>query len=176
MKATSVSPHTERSPVRPGHGARAGRSGRGGALLLDEAGFTIVEVLVSALILIIGVLATVSVVDAANGATTAHKRREAATNLARDVVEQSGALAYDDVTPAKLATALQARPGLADSSADAGYTIDRRGVAYAVAVEACSLDDPHDGTGSHSTPSDGVPFCAGSGANGNSDTKPADYR
>ncbi|MCA1707168.1 MAG: prepilin-type N-terminal cleavage/methylation domain-containing protein [Actinobacteria bacterium] len=88
-----------------------------------EHGFTIVEVMVASLLLVVGALALVGLVDAANGATSSNKRREAGTNLAREVIENAGTIAYDDVTPDRLVPALQARPGLADSSAATGYTV-----------------------------------------------------
>ena len=67
--------------------------------MTTERGFTMVEVIVAGLILVVGVLSLVALVDAANGATTSNKQREAATNLAREVIENSGTVSYDDVTP-----------------------------------------------------------------------------
>lgn len=132
--------------------------------------------MVASIVLVIGALGLVSLVDAANGATLSSKQREGGTNLAREVIENSGTISYDDVTPNKILPALQLRPGLADSSPAAGYTLARRDATYTVDVEVCSLDDASDGTGSHATGPDGVPFCSGSGADGNTDSKPADYR
>jgi hypothetical protein len=141
-----------------------------------EHGFTIVEVMVAALVLIVGGLSLVALVDAANGATTSNQRREAGTNLAREVIENVGTIAYDDVTPAGVIAALQARSGLADTSANTGYTLERRGVTFTVELEICNLDDASDGIGSHATGSDGVPFCSGSVASGSADDRPGDYR
>jgi len=169
---TKTKPTTQRSSPKPAR--RAPRVNGGG--WRAEHGFTIVEVMVAALILIVGGLSLVGLVDAANGATTSNKQREAGTNLAREVIENVGTISYDDVTPTGVVTALQARDGLADSSANTGYTIERRDVTFAVDVEACNLDDAGDGVGSHATGSDGVDFCSGSGADGTSDAKPADYR
>lgn len=141
-----------------------------------ERGFTIIEVMIASLVLVVGALALVGLVDAANGATASNKKREAGTNLAREVIENAGTVAHDDVTPSRILPALQSRPGLADSSGAAGYTIARRDTTFTVAVDVCNLDDPHDGLGSHATGSDGVPFCPDSGAGGAADNKPGDYR
>ena len=158
------------SPECAGRPAPSSRDGR-----FAERGFTLVEVIVAGLILVVGVLSLVALVDAANGATTSNKQREAATNLAREVIENAGTVAYDDVTPSGVLAALQARSGLADSSPNTGYTLERRGVTYTVDVEVCYLDDAGDGLGVHATGSDGVPFCA-SGATGATDDTPGDYR
>ena len=64
---------------------------------------------------------------------------------------------------------------MADSSPNTGYTLERRGVTYTVAIEVCYLDDAGDGLGVHATGSDGVPFCS-SGATGTTDATPGDYR
>lgn len=163
-RMTTETTPTQRPGKDPSRGWRA------------EHGFTIVEVMVAALVLIVGVLSLVALVDAANGATTSNKQREAGTNLAREVIENTGTIAYDDVTPAGVVSALQARSGLEDSSPDGDYTIERRGVVFTVAVEVCNLDDPSDGLGSHTTGADAVPFCSGSGAGGSADDRSGDYR
>src|SRR2546421_507818 len=52
-----------------------------------EAGFTLVELMIAIMILLVGVLGSVALVDGANRTTAANKGREGATNVARDVIE-----------------------------------------------------------------------------------------
>jgi len=138
----------------------------------DQHGFTIVEVVVAATILVIGVLGVVTMVDGANAQTTSSRAREGGTNLARELIEQTRLLAYPKAGQDRIATELQGVPDLADSdSGAAGWQVQRRGTTYTVAVESCLMDDPNDGIGEH----DGT-FCAGAGASGTNDDNPRDYR
>src|SRR4051794_35665443 len=52
-----------------------------------EAGFTLVELMVAILVLLVGVLGSVALVDGANRSSASNRAREGGTNLARDVVE-----------------------------------------------------------------------------------------
>lgn len=124
--------------------------------LRAESGFTLVEVMVAALILFTGVSGTLALVDGANSATSSAKEVEGATNLAREITEQSRSLSYGSVTPASLAAQLQlASPDLASTSPAPDWTVNRRGIVYRVEVAVCSIDDPKDGSGA---PTAGV-FC-----------------
>lgn len=71
-------------------------------------GFTLVEVMVTAVILAFGLLSILTLVDRANGTTTTTVGREAATNIAREVVERAHAVDYDDLTPGLAPQALRA--------------------------------------------------------------------
>lgn len=120
---------------------------RGG--LRAESGFTLVEVMVAAFILVLGVAGTLALVDGANSATAHGKEVEGATNLAREITEQSRSLPYGSVTPAGLASQLQSSsPDLASTSAAPAWTVNRRGITYQIEVDVCSIDDPKDGPGS----------------------------
>ncbi len=126
--------------------------------LPDQRGFTIVEVMVAMLVLVIGVLGTVALIDGANARTTGTKQREAATNLAREMVETARGVPYAQLTSAAMPAAMQARPGLADADAGNPWRIDRRpadaGTAFRFTVEeasVCSIDQPGDGTGNTTT-------------------------
>ena len=81
----------------------------------DQRGFTLVEVLVAIVILMVGILGVVTLVDGANAVTSKTRAREAGTNLARSVIEVSRSIRYRDLTTASLEDALEARPALADS-------------------------------------------------------------
>jgi hypothetical protein len=138
-----------------------------------SGGFTIVEVMVAAVLMIIGVLGTVALVDGANQATDATRLREGGTNLAREVVETARGVSYPQLTDGAIASEIQAlNPGLDDTREAAGWTVRRRQHRYTVVATACSVDDPKDGTGDldPGIACDDVP----SGDSGDSD--PDDYK
>jgi prepilin-type N-terminal cleavage/methylation domain-containing protein len=137
----------------------------------SQQGFTVVEVMVAILLLLIGVLGAVAMIDAANARTATNRAREAGTNLAREIVEATRGVKYDQLTPATLVTELQAQPGLADAGAGSGWTIRRRGVTYTVTTSVCTVDDDADDSGPH-TPGF---FCAATSGTG-LDRNPDDYR
>lgn len=112
-----------------------------------EAGFTIVEVMAAMVILIIGVLSTFTLIEGSLASTSRTTAREQGTSLARDLVERSRQVAYDQVTSDLAATTL--RTTLTDATGAPGsmFSVTRRGVAYKVTVSACSIDDPTDGVG-----------------------------
>jgi prepilin-type N-terminal cleavage/methylation domain-containing protein len=89
----------------------------------DEHGFTLIEVLVGIVLLLVGVLGVVAIVDGANAVTSKTKAREGGTNIARSIIEVSRSLRYRDLTADELLAALDARPGLEDVSASPGHTI-----------------------------------------------------
>lgn len=127
------------------------------SLLTDDSGFTLVEVMVAATLLVVGLLGTLSMVDAANSATWSTKAREQAVSLQREVVEGVRGIPYDQLTPNSVGPLLRASASLADTNLSAaGWTVRRRGFTYTIAVGVCSVDDPRDGTGTH----DGALFCA----------------
>ncbi len=128
------------------------RSGRG------QAGFTIIEVMVASMLLLIGMAATLTLVEQAGSTTTKTRTREQGTALQRELVEAARSVPYDQLTPNGITAAVGARPALGDSSLGSpGWTIGRRNATYTVSMGVCTVDDPRDGTGSHEA---GV-FCAG---------------
>src|SRR3954447_13305316 len=139
----------------------------------SEDGFSIIEVVVAATVLVIGLAGTLGLVMNANDSTTSVANTEGGTNLAREVVERVRELPVSQVTPAAVAGALQGMSGLANTGAGAPgtWTVTRRGTTYTLTVNVCSVDDPKDGSGSHS----GATFCANGGAAGTADTQPQDY-
>ncbi|MTD42987.1 prepilin-type N-terminal cleavage/methylation domain-containing protein [Conexibacter sp. W3-3-2] len=123
----------------------------------EEAGFTLVEVLVAAALLLVGMLATLSMLDMAQAVTTTSKTREQAVSLQREIIEAVRAVPYDQLTPGGVGPAVRASGSLTDSNlGSGGWTIRRRGATYTVAVGVCAVDDARDGTGTH----DGGQFCA----------------
>jgi prepilin-type N-terminal cleavage/methylation domain-containing protein len=140
----------------------------------DQHGFTLIEVLVAIVILLVGVLGVVALVDGANAVTSKTKAREGGTNIARSIIEISRSLRYRDLTADELLAALEARPGLEDVSPSPGYTIRSRNVDYRLTLTVCSLDDPKDNLGVHPS---GVTFCSDSEVGTTlTDRNPDDYK
>jgi prepilin-type N-terminal cleavage/methylation domain-containing protein len=136
-------------------------------------GFTLVEVLIAMTVLLVGVLGTLAVIDRANATTVTTRSREAAVNLAREVIEGARGVPYVKLTPASIESEIQTLPALTDDGDAAGWTIRRRGFTYTVTATVCSFDDARDGGGDHSTGS----FCAdGAALSTPADRNPEDYR
>jgi prepilin-type N-terminal cleavage/methylation domain-containing protein len=114
-----------------------------------QDGFTIIEVMVASLILLVGILGVTTIVNTANSTTTSNKAREQGLSLAREVIESARSVKYQSLRPSTAVATLQAMPGFANAGAGAGWTIKRRGIIYNVSVGVCSVDDPGDGTGAH---------------------------
>ena len=147
--------------------------------LRSQDGLSLIEVIVASVVLIIGILGTLVLMDAANGATTKTKAREGGTNLTRELVEGARSVPYANISPGAIASQLQSQPGLADSGTEAGWTIRRRNVTYTVAATVCTMDDARDGGGTHSAGG----FCTDSVAQntpdattGATDKAPEDYK
>jgi prepilin-type N-terminal cleavage/methylation domain-containing protein len=83
--------------------------------LADEQGFTLIEVLVAATLLVAGVLATLSLLDNATRTTGVSKQRDVANAVAQEMVERAAGGRYtltrNDLTDVDTAAA---RPGPAD--------------------------------------------------------------
>jgi prepilin-type N-terminal cleavage/methylation domain-containing protein len=145
--------------------------------VLDQRGFTLVEVMVAIFVLLVGVLGVVSMVDGANAVTSKTRAREGGTNIARSVIEISRSVRYRDLTATALLDELDSRPGLGDADPGANYAIRARGLDYAATITVCSLDDPQDGLGNHNGP---VAYCDDSdvlAVGGTaSDRNPDDYK
>jgi Tfp pilus assembly protein PilV len=138
--------------------------------LSGSAGFTIVEVMVAAILLLVGMLGTVAMVQRADGQTAQTKSREGATALAREILEQTRGIPVSDITQANLVTRLRSLPGLAGTSASP-WRLQRRGVTYTVAMSVCAIDDPRDGLGDKGAGG----FCPGQSP-GTADINPNDFK
>lgn len=139
----------------------------------EQAGFTIVEVMVATAILLTGVLGTLAMMDTANKRTRTADDRQQATALARDLLEAVRGLPYRQLRDGStIAAELQDEASLTGNASTSDWKIERGGTSYAVEVEVCSLDDPGDGTGSHAAGG----FCADTAAAGSADGSPADYK
>jgi hypothetical protein len=114
-----------------------------------------VEVMMAAFVLVIGLLGTVALIDGANGTTLRTKAREQGVSLERELVEAARSIPYNQLTPSSIVGRVQAMPGLGKSGSGAGWTIQRRGFTYQVSLGVCSVDDPNDGIGTE----DPATFC-----------------
>lgn len=113
--------------------------------LRDSSGFSLVEVMVAMLILIMGAGAAFALIDNANRAVTSNGARVAGTNLGRELTEFARTTDYDLLQPTQIVTALRKHPTITGALAGSDWKIERRGVTYTVAVDVCTFDDPKDG-------------------------------
>jgi Tfp pilus assembly protein PilV len=129
------------------------------ARLRRDDGFTLFEVLIAAVVLVVGLTTLFGLLDTSVKASAATRAREGATSLARETVEDARTVPYAQLSPTSVVEELQKLNGLANSTPGNGWHIVRRGVTYTVVAEECAIDDPKDGYGEHKTPS---LFCADS--------------
>jgi prepilin-type N-terminal cleavage/methylation domain-containing protein len=138
-------------------------------LRTDEAGFTLVEVLVASVLLVIGVLASLALLDRSVDATSTSQQRDTANALAQEVVERAQGLEYTattnrlvDVVPgdaARPGPADRLRAGVGDATgpvapatlplpatgipptAPQSWTVQRRRTTFTVSYAACTHSD-----------------------------------
>jgi prepilin-type N-terminal cleavage/methylation domain-containing protein len=149
--------------------------------LTAQSGFTIVEVMVAMVLLLVGVLGTVKLVDASNGLSVNTRAREGAIALSRQLIDIGRDVQYASITNTTLVPALQAQAGLADADmSQSGWQIKRRGFTYTVNVTACEFDSSKDGARSDPNPLPGLgsAYCGGSVAASaaGTDGNPDDFR
>lgn len=134
----------------------------------------------SAFVLLVGLLGTLTMIDTANSQTADNRAREGANNLGRAIIENARAISYLSLAPAGVVAALQGRPLLEDSTPDTvAWTIERRGTTYTVEVTTCIYDDPKDHVNVAARA--GAPYCATSPSTGapgltGADANPDDFR
>ncbi len=144
----------------------------------SQDGFTLFEVLIAAVVLIVGLTALFGLYDTSLKATAATRAREGGTNLVREILEDARTLAYAQISPTSIVGELQAMHGLENTSGGAIWQITRRGVTYTVTVKECAIDDPKDGFGVHVNPvTKENPFCKDPGEEaGTADGQPEDFK
>ncbi|HEV7804506.1 MAG TPA: hypothetical protein VGO80_01690 [Solirubrobacteraceae bacterium] len=112
-----------------------------------EDGYTIIEVIVAMVMLVVGVLGMLVMIQGSLASTSRTTAREQATNLAREIVERSREIPYAQTTktaaPAALAAVLPEHPAVSGSS----FVVRRRNIDYTATVTGCSIDDAADGAG-----------------------------
>lgn len=145
--------------VAADHGDMATPS-RGRAL--DE-GFTLVEIMVASFVLVVGMLGVLALLSGALRTTSVSIERVGATNIARELVERTRGLDYDDMVTGLVQTRLQAA-GLGSGTP---WTIVRRGVTYTITSSSCTYDDPNDKLASPPPPNVCTPQPAGATGDSN---------
>jgi type II secretory pathway pseudopilin PulG len=139
------------------------------SLCSREDGFTIIEVMVAAAVLLTGLMGVLSIVVQSDGVSTSNRAREQGVALQREIIEDARAIPYDQLTQSTVGAKLRAQPGLSDSTiTPTGWTMVRRNISYTIAVGTCSVDDSNDGTGPHES--------AGYCLDGTGSTTPAQCR
>jgi prepilin-type N-terminal cleavage/methylation domain-containing protein len=103
--------------------------------LHGERGFTLIEVMVTMLILVIGIGAAISMIDGAAARTLANKEREAGNSLTREVIESARSVPYRQLTPTTAISTIQALPGLDDSTpSTTAWTVERRNQTFTITL------------------------------------------
>ena len=113
--------------------------------LRDSAGFTLIEVMIAALILIMGAGAAFALINSANRNVSMNQARSGATNLGRELTEFARTTDYDLLQPPSVVAALRKHTRIAGTLTGSAWTIERRKVTYAITTEVCTFDDPKDG-------------------------------
>jgi prepilin-type N-terminal cleavage/methylation domain-containing protein len=122
----------------------------GGRKLNDERGYTLVELMVAAFVLVVGMAGAFTLLNGANKASTTNNARMGATNLARELLEDARSVDYDTLTPSQITGVLQTKSG---GSGDP-WVVSRRGIQFTVTATVCTFDDPKDNVAA--TPPDNV--------------------
>jgi hypothetical protein len=136
--------------------------------------------LVSILLLMIGTLATLSLVGTSNASLSKTRAREGAVNLSRELLERAHNLPYAQMgEPNWFQNSLDETPGQTGSVSVGGgngsrSNVERRGVTYTVDVSMCSVDDAGDGYGAHAA--GGHAWCSDSATGGSQDAQAEDFK
>lgn len=110
--------------------------------LADESGFTLVELLVAAVVLVIGMAGAFTLLSGADKTTVTNNARMGATNLSREILEDARSVDYDTLTPTGIEAALKAKMGT--PTAPSPWKVQRRGIEFTVTLNVCTFDDPKD--------------------------------
>jgi prepilin-type N-terminal cleavage/methylation domain-containing protein len=139
--------------------------------LTEERGFTLVEIMVAVVVLLVGALGTLAMLDTANQRSRSAADRQNATAVARQVLEAAKSVPYREVAPGSIVSSLRADSAIAGISANP-WRIERDNTVITVEVEVCWLDEPADGMGSRAPGN----FCPGSGNGGTADGNSIDHK
>ncbi|MGH2834495.1 MAG: type IV pilus modification PilV family protein, partial [Solirubrobacteraceae bacterium] len=131
---------------------------RTAALLKQEAGLTLIEVLVATVVLAIGIGGTFGLLNTSVQTTAQTHDREGAVSLVREILEDAHTIPFAQLTPTTVVEKLQAMKGLENvSSSSSTWQIKRGsaeglkegetrvGTTYTVTAKECSIDSPKDG-------------------------------
>jgi prepilin-type N-terminal cleavage/methylation domain-containing protein len=140
--------------------------------LHGERGFTLIEVMVTMLLLVVGIAGALALIDGANARTVATKQREAGNALSREVIEAARSVPYRNLNAGSAISTVQGIAGLEDTTpVTTAWTVERRKTVYTITMSVCTVDDDQDLLGDHT----GGGFC-GVVAGGTADRNPDDYK
>lgn len=145
----------------------------------QDAGFTVIETMVAAAVLLLGVLGTFAMLDSAQEKSGEARAREAATNVAREILEDVRDVPFSQVDSVSrqqdALTAVEGRSAPVALAASNRLTtkVQRRGYVYDIAVRWCSVDDQRDGYGAHTS---GIAWCTDATSTGTADARPEDLK
>jgi type II secretory pathway pseudopilin PulG len=140
------------------HAAPPSRWQRVRGCVRSQAGFTLLETLMAAVVLVVGLVGLLGLLDITVKASASTRAREGATSLAREILEDARTIPYAQLSPTSIVGDLQGMTGLANASSGPNWQIVRRGITYTITMKECSLDDPKAAAGAH----EGT-FCKDSG-------------
>ena len=142
------------------------------ARVRGQAGFTIVETMVAATILMIGLLGTLAMLDAVGKRSRSAGNRQMGVGIARDVVEAARQLPFRQLENGTIVPRLQENDNLRGNGNPNSWQISRAKETFTVRATVCAVDDPADGMGART----GAQFCPDVGAAGATDANPMDYK
>lgn len=114
--------------------------------LAGDDGLTLIEALVAALVLVVGLLAAFMVLTVSVHASADVRARQGGVTLARQITEDARSIPYSQVSNSTITSQLQAMPGLASTSGPT-WTIVRSGFTYTVTASVNAMTDPKDTSG-----------------------------
>lgn len=151
------------------------------ARVSEQGGFTIVEVLVAAVVLVVGLGGLLQMLITADHSITTTRLRQEETSLAREVLEDARGLSPTQLTSSAIASSLQS--AVPQATLSGSNLVVTRSVSssstpttFTISFNVCALDAPSDGYGNHSSPPpDGGVWCADVASSGTQDSNPEDY-
>ena len=112
-----------------------------------DDGFTVIEALVAAVVLAVGLLAAFAVLTVSVHASADVRARQGAVTLARQITEDARSIPYSQISGSTIVAQLQVMPGLAGSASGSNWTIVRNGFTYTVTAGVTAVNDPKDQSG-----------------------------
>jgi Tfp pilus assembly protein PilV len=116
-------------------------------LAREEGGFTIVEVIVATIVLVVGLLTTFLMLNIAVHSSADVRQRENGVALARQVAEDARSIPYSQLASSSITSTLQGYPGLSNTSGGSTWTVKRAGYTYTLTDSLTGLNDPKDTSG-----------------------------